>query len=367
MMENVTRVFLIDDSAIVRQQISQMIMNSEKNIIVVGTAMNGRIALEKMILPRNKADVVIIDVVMPEMDGIETINHIMDRFPTPVIVISALKKKKEIDVALSELGVAAFESGTVEFVRKPDPWIPNDKERFKNELILKIENLAKIDFLKIFSIFNIESLVKEEAIAKPLIKEPSQVILNRHRAKIIVIGASTGGPRAISMIFSMLPNNFPPILVIQHMPIGMVKPWVTRLKKMYSNLMIEVANNGVLLRPNHIYIAPSGKHCLVNHNKRIKLESGEKVNFVIPSADVTFKSVAEVFGKDSLGIILTGMGQDGCRGARIIKDSGGKIIAEDESTSIIPSMPKAVIEGELADRISPLHKIPTSIRGLGWI
>ncbi len=363
MMKNAIRVFLIDDSAIVRQQVSHMITNSEKNIVVVGTAMNGRIALEKMILPRNKSDVVIIDVVMPEMDGIETINHIMDRFPTPVIVISALRKKEEINVALSELGVAAFESGTVEFVSKPDPRISDDKKRFEKELIHKIENLSKIDFLKIFSIFNIESLVKEE----PIVKEPAQAILDRHRTKIIVIGASTGGPRAISMIFSMLPNKFPPILVIQHMPIGMVKPWVTRLKKMYSNLAIQVANNGTLLRPNHIYIAPSGKHCFVNKNKRLKLKTGERVNFVIPAADVTFESVAEVFGKNTLGIILTGMGQDGYIGAGIIKDSGGKIIAEDESTCIIPSMPKAIIEANLADRISPLHKIPTSIRGLGWI
>ena len=366
-MQDTIRVFLIDDSAIVRQQISKMIKNSRKNIVLIGTAMNGRIALEKMILPRNKADVVIIDVVMPEMDGIETINHIMDRFPTPVIVISALRKKEEIDVALSELGVAAFESGTVEFVRKPDPLVSNDINRFERELIHKIENLSKIDFLKIFSIFNIESLVKEKSIVKPLVREAPQIILDRYRSKIIVIGASTGGPRAISMILSMLPNNFPPILIIQHMPIGMVKPWVTRLRKMYPDLKIQVANNGTLLRPNHIYIAPAGKHCLINRNKRIKLMVGEKVNFVIPAADVTFESVAKTYGKDCLGIILTGMGQDGVNGAKLIRNSGGKIIAEDESTCIIPSMPKAVIEANLADRISPLHKIPTSIRGLGWI
>ncbi|MFX1538058.1 MAG: chemotaxis-specific protein-glutamate methyltransferase CheB [Promethearchaeota archaeon] len=366
-MKDAIRVFLIDDSAIVRQQISKMVEKSNRNIVLVGTASNGRVALEKMILPGNKADVVIIDVVMPEMDGIETINHIMDRFPTPVIVISALRKKEEIDVALSELGVAAFESGTVEFVRKPDPLVPNDISRFERELIHKIENLSKIDFLKIFSIFNIESLVKEEPIVKPLVKEPPKVIFDRHSSKIIAIGASTGGPRAISIILSMLPTNFPPILIIQHMPIGMVKPWVTRLKKMYSDLKIQVANNGTLLRPNHIYIAPAGKHCLVNRNKRIKLKVGEKVNFVIPAADVTFESVANAFGKDTLGIILTGMGQDGFKGAEAIKHSGGKIIVEDELTCIIPSMPKAVMEANLADRISPLHKIPTSIRGLGWI
>ncbi|MFX1517547.1 MAG: CheB methylesterase domain-containing protein, partial [Promethearchaeota archaeon] len=206
-----------------------------------------------------------------------------------------------------------------------------------------------------------------KSIIKPLVRDPQQVILDRYRSKIIVIGASTGGPRAISMILSMLPNKFPPILVIQHMPIGMVEPWVTRLRKMYSDLNIQVAKTGILLRPNHIYIAPAGKHCLINRNKRIKLDVGEKVNYVIPAADVTFESVADTYGEDSLGIILTGMGQDGVRGARIIKKLGGKIIAEDESTCIIPSMPKAVIEANLADRISPLHKIPTSIRGLGWI
>ncbi|MFX1285998.1 MAG: chemotaxis-specific protein-glutamate methyltransferase CheB [Promethearchaeota archaeon] len=366
-MRKDVRVFLIDDSAVVRQQISQMIKRSQKNISVVGTAMNGRVALERMMLPRNKSDVIITDIVMPEMDGIETINHIMDRFPTPIIVISALRRKEEIDVALSELGVSAFESGTVEFVRKPNPDDSEDKKRFEKELIHKIISLSKIDFLKIFSIFNVESLLKEDSLIKPLLKEPPKAIWKKHRAKIIVIGASTGGPRAISMILSMLPINFPPILVIQHMPGGMVKPWVCRLQKTYPNLKIRVARDGRILEPNCIYIAPSGKHCYINERKRIQLKDGEKVNFVIPAADVTFKSAAMVFRENTLGIILTGMGQDGCKGAEHIKIVGGKIIAEDESTSVINSMPKAVIEANLADRISPLYKIPNTIRGIGWI
>ena len=366
-MNDAIRVFLIDDSAVVRQQISQMIMKSQEKLTVVGTAMNGRVALKRMMHPRYKSDVVITDIVMPEMDGIETINHIMDRFPTPVIVISALRRKKEIDVALSELGVAAFESGTVEFVRKPDPNIPNDRKRFEQELIHKIVNLSKIDFLKIFSIFNVESLVKETEIIKPLVEEPLHTIQEKYRAKIIVIGASTGGPRAISMIFSMLPPTFPPILVIQHMVEGMVEPWVKRLQKMYSNLKIRVAKDGSLLQPNNICIAPAGKHCLVKRGKKVSLVSGKKVNFVIPSVDITFESAAKVFGHNTLGIVLTGMGQDGLHGAEHVKKAGGKIIAEHESTSVISSMPKAIIDSNLADRISPLNKIPHSIRGIGWI
>ena len=366
-MKDAIRVFLIDDSAVVRQSITQMINRSQENITVVGSAMNGRMALEKMMLPRNKSDVVITDIVMPEMDGIEAINHIMDRFPTPIIVISALRKKEEIDVALSDLGVAAFESGTVEFVRKPDPLEPDDTKRFEKELIRKIVNISKIDFLKIFSIFNVESLLKEKIIVKPIIEEPLQVIWEKHRTKIIVIGASTGGPRAISMIFSLLPSNFPPILVIQHMPEGMVKPWIKRLQKMYPNLKIRVAGDGVLLRPDCIYIAPAGKHCFVEQGKRIRLKLGIKVNFVIPAVDVTFESAAKVFKQNTLGIVLTGMGQDGRNGAEHIKNSGGKIIAEDESTSVINAMPDAVIKANLADRISPLHRIPNTIRGVGWI
>ncbi len=366
-MRKVIRVFLIDDSAVVRQQITQMINKSQKNITIVGTAVNGRIALEKMIHPKYKSDVVITDIVMPEMDGIETINHIMDRFPTPIVVVSAFRGREEIDVALSELGVAAFESGTVEFVKKPDPNVIDDRKRFEKELIHKVVNLSKIDFLKIFSIFNIKSLVQEEAVVKPLKKEPSLTTWRKHHSKVIVIGASTGGPRAISMILSMLPTNFPPILVIQHMPEGMVGPWVNRLRKMYTNLKIRVAKGGVLLKPNCIYIAPAGKHCYVNQEKKLELRGGKKVNFVIPAADVTFESAAKVYGKNTLGVVLTGMGQDGCNGAEFIKNQGGKIIAEDESTSVISSMPKAIIEADLADRISPLNKIPHVIQGIGWI
>ena len=365
-MNKAIRVFLIDDSAVVRQQITQMINKSEKNIVIVGTAVNGRIALEKMMHPKHKSDVVITDIVMPEMDGIETINHIMDRFPTPTIIISGLRKKEEIDVALSELGVVAFESGTVEFIKKPDPKVSDDRRRFEKELIHKIVSLSKIDFLKIFSIFNIKSLLQEEAIVKPFEKEPSLTTWRKHHSKVIVIGASTGGPRAISMILSMLPSKFPPIIVIQHMPEGMVEPWVSRLCKMYTNLTICVAKSGASLKPNRIYIAPAGKHCYVNQEKKIMLKRGKRVNFVIPAADVTFKSVAKVYGKNALGIVLTGMGHDGCNGAESIKSQGGKIIAEDESTSIISSMPRAIIEAKLADRISPLNKIPNTIQGIGW-
>ncbi|MFX0181505.1 MAG: chemotaxis-specific protein-glutamate methyltransferase CheB [Candidatus Hodarchaeota archaeon] len=366
-MKDGIKVLLVDDSAIFRYTITKILKNSGKNIRIIETAVNGKNTLKKMERIKDKVDIIVMDIVMPEMDGIKTVGYIMDRFPTPVILSSSQREKKEIDLALSDLGMSNIESGVVEFVKKPDPTYPNDRERFEKELILKIESLSKLDFSRIFSILNLKTKIHLKRKKTLLPRPPSYSTWDEYRDKIIVIGTSTGGPRAVSILLSMLPSNFPPIILVQHMPDGMITPWTKRLQSAYSQLKIRLAWDGAILQPGSFYVAPTGKHCIVKPGKWISLVDGEKVNFVIPSVDVTFRSAANVYGRNTLGIILTGMGKDGYEGAKRIKLAGGKIIAEHQSTCIMDSMPDTVIKADLADRISPIHQIAKTMIGIGWI
>lgn len=364
-MKKGIRVFIVDDSAVVRQWLSKMVSESAYNTYVIGTAPNGVIALQKMALPKFKPDVVLMDIMMPEMDGFETINHIMDRFPTPVIIVSSLTQK-EVNMALSNLGMSAFESGTIEFVKKPDSKIRHDINRFERELIKKIASLAQVDLARALRGFDFNSFLKDE------IEEISEVIVPiiapiSFHDRMIVIGASTGGPRAISLILSKIPSVSPPIVIVQHMPSEMVQPWTQRLQSLYPQLKIKIPKNGEKIKPNRVYIAPGGVHCEIEQGKTFRLTPGERINFVIPAIDVTLITGAKVYGKNILGIILTGMGQDGCDGAREIKSVGGNILTEHESTSVIYSMPKCIVESNLADEVVALHNIPSAIRRRGWV
>lgn len=359
------RVFIVDDSAVMRQYLSSLVSRSSSNIVVIGTAPNGVIALEKLALARYKSDTVLMDILMPEMDGFETIGHIMDRFPTPVIIVSSLSQK-EVTMALSNLGMSIFESGTIEFVRKPDTSIKKDKKRFERELVNKISGLSKADLPRALKGFDLKQFLQEDLdeVPKLIGIEKRQVPSSE---KIIVIGASTGGPRAISLILSKIPKDSPPILIVQHMPIEMVDPWAKRLQTLYPELNIRIPRDNEKIRANRVYIAPGGVHCGIQPGKTFKLYAGERVNFVIPSIDVTLISGAQIYKNNILGIILTGMGSDGCNGAKKIKSQGGEILTEHESTSVIYSMPRCVVEANTSDESVELHNIPSAIRRRGWL
>lgn len=333
-------------------------------MFVVGTAPNGRIALEKLAIAKYRPNLILMDILMPEMDGFETIGHIMDRFPTPVIIVSSLTEH-DIDKALTNIGMSAFESGAVEFVEKYDPRHPQDRGIFERTLLRKIKTLAKVNLTQVYKSFDFKAFLKDEDLYTP-IKTPKLEVRD-YSKNLIAIGASTGGPRAISLILSKLRNKFPPILVIQHMPEQMVRPWVKRLQGLYSWLKIKIPEDGERLQPNKIYVAPGSKHCAVRAGNKIKLYDGDRVNFVIPAIDVAFMSAAEVYGPNMLGIVLTGMGKDGYEGARMIKSLGGRIYIEDESTTVINSMPGAISKAKIADGKIPLHDIPSHLRRHGYI
>ena len=362
-MKKEVKVLVVDDSAVARQAITEILNDSERGLKVIGTAPNGRVALKKMMLPKYKPDIITMDIIMPEMDGIETISHIMDRFPLPIIIVSSLSQK-DVDTMLSNLGMAAFESGVVEFVKKPDSKNPFENKRFQRELLYKTVSLSQINLTQALRGFDFESFLKDE---KPQVVKKPKKKKQSFRDSIIVIGASTGGPRAISLVLSKIPSTFPPIIIVQHMPEQMVKPWVERLQILYPDLDIKVPVNNELIKPNRIYIAPGGKHCAISKGKKFNLFVGEKVNFLMPAVDITLETSINAYnGENVLGVILTGMGKDGFDGAREIKAYGGKIIAEHESTCVIYGMPKAVVESDIADMVIPLHDIPKALKSIQW-
>ncbi len=357
-MKDEIRVLIVDDSALYRQTISNILTRGNRKIKVVGKAATGEIALTKMEIPKFKPDIITMDIMMgppPEMDGFETISHIMDRDPMPVVIVSSLSKK-EVDKSLSNLGMAAINSGYVEFVKKPSD-DPFDKKRFEKELMSKISILSHMNLVKAIKGFDLEYHLKEEPIAA---RKPKKG-LKKFQDRLFVIASSTGGTRAIRLILPKIPSKFPPIVIIQHMVEEMVNRWVEGLKNENPHLNIVIPDDGELVRPNKVYIAPGGKHCAIQEGKRFNMYKGPKINFLIPSADVTFTSAAKVYGENVVGIVLTGMGKDGFDGAKSIKAVKGNIIAEHESTCVIYGMPKKVIEGNLVDRVAPLHKIPEII------
>ena len=365
-MKRDLRVFITDDSAVMRQELVSIVNKGGIDAKVVGTAPNGVICLKKISLPRYKPDVLLMDIIMPEMDGFETIKHIMDRFPTPVIIVSGLSHK-EVQKRIKKKGVSIFESGTVEFVEKPNPAIPNDKERFEGELLRKIVSFSRIGLERAISAFDFKSFLEVDEVEAPPEFIPPSDLVPRFGNKLIIVGASTGGPRAISLLLSKLTDWFSPVIIVQHMPCEMVEIWTLRLQRLYPDLRITLAHDGQYIKPGRIYIAPGGKHCFIDSGKTIRLVFGDKVNFVIPAIDVAFESAARVYKDGLLGVVLTGMGKDGMSGAEKIKTNGGRIIAEHESTCVVPSMPNAVIDNNSADIVVPLHDIPSVLKSEGWI
>ena len=360
------KVFIADDSAVARQSIIHILEKEKKHIEIIGTAPNGKVALEKLNLTKYESDVIIVDMVMPEMDGVEFIKQILSKSPIPIIAVSAFKSKKDIEKALARLGSEVFESGAVEFIRKPDSRTKGDYERFDRQLIKTVKSHVKIDLIKSFTNYKPQAYVFDQE----LIKEETRELLIRHvdnSNRIIIIGASTGGPKAISFLLSQLKSSSPPIVIIQHMPKEMMMLWCTRLQNSNPKLKISLVKDKEKIRPNHIYIVPGGLHCAIDEGKIFQLFEGKKINFVAPAVDVTFSSAAKIYGKNVLGIVLTGMGNDGSKGAKEIKRNGGIVFVEHDSTCVMNSMPYSVIKSKAADRVVPLHKIPAMLRINGWV
>jgi len=329
------KVLIVDDSPFVRKALLR-IFDSEPTISVVGVARNGKEAIEKTL--SLKPDVLTLDIMMPVVDGIETLKVIMEQSPLPVLVLSQFTHEG------AALTLKALELGAMDFVDKSSKGL--------------------MDFLALAA----EIVSKVKAIAhnepKKLVYEPR--VLSGYRSQgivdVVAIGASTGGPPALEMILQKFPRDISfGILIVQHMPKGFTATLAERLDSM-CGIHVKEAEDREKIEPGTALIAPSGLHMKAwKGGRAIRLE-GEPLNLIHrPSVDVLFQSVGEVYGERSMGVILTGMGSDGASGMGIIKEKGGATLAQDEETSVIFGMPKVAIKSGVVDKVVPLTEMAEEI------
>lgn len=349
-MDNVSEkisVVVVDDSTLVRSIIPKAI-EKDSEITVVATATNGQEALD--VLAKTAADVMVLDVEMPEMGGIEALEIITNQFPQTAVIMYSSRAEHG-----SSIVEQALLLGASDYLRKPSGL--GDADPFDvvmEKLIFKIKAIAKKN----------RRLRASQSLLEKRQAQISKIKADRgekdRQPAVIAIGASTGGPKAVSEVIAALPPNFSvPILIAMHMPKEFT-PRLTELLNNKTNLDVCQAEEGMVIESGHIYIAPGDYHMLVARGGKgfiLRLNQEEKENSCRPAIDVLFRSVADVFGPQCIACVLTGMGSDGKLGAEKIDQRGGYIIAQDAATSVVPSMPVAVSSAGLADSILPLDQI----------
>jgi two-component system, chemotaxis family, protein-glutamate methylesterase/glutaminase len=335
------RVLVVDDSALMRKLIPT-ILERDPSIEVIGTAMDGAFALKK--IEEFHPDVVTLDLEMPRMDGIEALRLIMRRAPMPVIVFSTHSREG----AYSTFKALAL--GAIDFVAKPRDAAAGHLDAIAVELIEKIKVAKRASGRKIRANVAIET--------QPPQKKSSSATLPPNR--IVAIGISTGGPNALQYVLSQIPADFSAsILVVQHMPEGFTEMFARRLDECCA-LGVQEARSGDLLLAGRVLICPGNRHMVVRRMPRgdmAVLSDGPPVNGHRPSADVLFHSVAQEFTLTSVGVIMTGMGDDGAEGLGAIKAAGGMTVAQSEDTCVVSGMPRAAILKGYANKIVPLESM----------
>jgi two-component system, chemotaxis family, protein-glutamate methylesterase/glutaminase len=341
------RVLVVDDSALMRKLIPT-ILERDSSLEVVGTAMDGTFALKK--IEELHPDVITLDLEMPRMDGLEALRLIMRRAPMPVIVFSTHSREG----AYSTFKALAL--GAIDFVAKPRDAAAGHLDTIAVELIEKIKVAKRAAGRKIRA-----SVAEETA---PPQKKPSRAALPPSR--IVAIGISTGGPNALQFVLSQIPADFSAsILIVQHMPEGFTEMFAKRLDECCA-LDVQEARSGDLLLAGRVLICPGNRHMMVRRMPRgdmAVLSDGPPVNGHRPSADVLFRSVAQAFALTSVGVLMTGMGDDGAEGLGAIKAAGGMTVAQSEDTCVVSGMPRAAILKGHATKIVPLDSLSTFLVG----
>ncbi len=342
-MTSLIRVLIVDDSAFVRKVVKEMLSRSPF-IEVVGTARDGLEALEKV--EELHPDVVTLDLIMPRLDGVGFLLEQMARRPLPVVVVSIASES-------GEKALQALDAGAVDFVQKPTALATEKVFEISEELLRKVKMAAGVPIKKLIQPFT--SPLSETAVP-----------MTRGRVDAVFIGISTGGPHALKFMIPQFPKDFPvPIAVVLHMPVGYTELFARQLNEV-SFLKVKEAQEGDVFSPGTVLIAAAGRHLILN-----KSASGTVVAHLSarpfdtvhrPSVDVLFDSAAAVFGGRSLGVVMTGMGSDGLKGARAIKEKGGRILTESEETCVVYGMPRSVVEAGFSDYQVPLNRMAKTIR-----
>jgi len=348
------RVLVVDDSAFLRRNIP-LILESDSDIKVIGTAGNGAEALE--MAARLKPDVITLDIIMPVMDGLTALRRIMKENPTPVVMLSSLTNEG------ARQTMEALSLGAVDFITKPSGTVSLDIAKIRREIVekVKIAATARADIVR-----KMPDMVAPgpPGAQKGAPQATATVGKAKHRKELVAIAASTGGPAALPVVLGNLPRDLPVgLVIVQHIAEGFTEALAERLDG-FSPLHIKVSKDFEEVVPGTGLLAPAGMHLTV---KRVAgklyaaLSKEPSASLHRPSADVLFSSVAKVCGAAACAVILTGMGDDGARGIREIRDQGGVTIAQDEATSVIFGMPKEAIKGGGIDVIVPLDQIAGEI------
>lgn len=337
------RVVLVDDSATVRSILRRAL--EDAGITVAGVANDGIEALE--VIAREQPDVVTLDVEMPRMDGLATLARLMAERPVPVVMVSTLTSEG------AEATIRALELGAVDFIEKPS--FANLAGDGIHGIVERLTNAARARPLRVPG-----DQLDEVASIPPIRLVPAGAPV-AWRRRVLVIGASTGGPQTLKQVVATLPEGFGlPVVIVQHMPPGFTRSLAERLGSL-GPLPCAEAEDGMPLIPGHILLAPGGRHLQFNAQSRAVLSEAPPEHGVRPAVNVTLESIAALPRANPIAVILTGMGRDGVRGCRLVRRAGGTVIAQDETTSIVYGMPRAIVEADLADEVVPLPGVVPAI------
>jgi two-component system chemotaxis response regulator CheB len=338
----VYRVMLVDDSAMIRAY-NKRILSEDPEIQIVGEAENGKVALEKVI--ELKPDVILLDIEMPEMDGLTALPQLLKLCPGVKVIMVSTLTKKHADVSIN-----ALVSGASDYMEKPSA--ETDKEKFKQLLITKIKALHKLT-----------TTVAPKAAVMPI--TTNIVATTKPKPKALAIGSSTGGPQALTRLFEMLDSKITdiPIFITQHMPPMFTTFLASSISKVSETPCIE-ATDGLIAEAGKAYLAPGDFHMTVESkfsNQIIRLNQNAPENFCRPAVDPMLRSLKDIYGKELLVVILTGMGQDGLEGVRPIFEMGGQVLIQDKESSVIWGMPGAIEKAGLYDGMYPLEGLAAQI------
>jgi two-component system, chemotaxis family, protein-glutamate methylesterase/glutaminase len=364
------KVLVVDDSGFFRRRVSE-ILSADPTIQVVGTATNGREAIDQALAL--KPDVITMDYEMPMMDGITAVRHIMQRCPTPVLMFSSLTHEG------ARVTLDALDAGAVDYLPKNFEDISRNPEKVKQLLCEKVHTISRSN--RRFGGYASHAPVSAPApasshapasslasaapvrpaaparAAAPVAGAAHAPAPKRKPYKLVAIGTSTGGPVALQRVLTQLPASFPaPIVLIQHMPAAFTKAFAERLDKL-CKISVKEAEDGDMLRPGLALLAPGGKQMMIDGRGTVKILPGdERLNYK-PCVDITFGSAAKSYGDKVLSVVLTGMGADGREGARLLKQGGSTVWAQDEASCVIYGMPMAIVKANLADAVYSLDEI----------
>ncbi|WP_426212013.1 protein-glutamate methylesterase/protein-glutamine glutaminase [Pseudomonas sp. TWR2-1-1] len=366
----VVKVLVVDDSGFFRRRVSE-ILSADPTIQVIGTATNGREAIDQTLAL--KPDVITMDYEMPLMDGITAVRHIMQRCPTPVLMFSSLTHEG------ARVTLDALDAGAVDFLPKNFEDISRNPEKVKQLLCEKVHSISRSNRrLSSYSTppaampapvasrpapgglavpASTPAPVRTTPVANRAAPAAASPAPKRKAYKLVAIGTSTGGPVALQRVLTQLPGNFPaPIVLVQHMPAAFTKAFAERLDKL-CRISVKEAEDGDMLRPGLALLAPGGKQLMIDGRGTVRILPGdERLNYK-PCVDITFGSAAKAYGDKVLAVVLTGMGADGREGARLLKQGGSTVWAQDEASCVIYGMPMAIIKAGLADAVYSLDDV----------